>query len=167
MIILGIDPGTATTGYGILNVKTPKSIKTIDYGQIKTSKDCLMPDRLVKIYNSSKGLMKKHSPDIVVIERLFFNTNVKTAISVGQARGVYILAAGKCKIPVFEYTALEAKMELTGYGRSDKNTVRESVKKILKIKTDIKPIDASDALAIALCYIIKTMSTKNGASKKG
>ena len=156
MILLGIDPGTATTGYGIINATNPMSLKNIDYGQIKTSKDLLMQERLYKMYNSVTALANKYSPDAFVIERLFFNTNVKTAISVGQARGIYMLVAGQLKIPIFEYTALEAKMVLTGYGRSDKKVVREMVAKMLNIKTQIKPIDASDALAMALCHSIKT-----------
>lgn len=160
MILLGIDPGTATTGYGIINIANPKAILNIDYGQIKTSKDLLMEERLYRMYNSIVDLVEKYSPDAFVIERLFFNTNAKTAISVGQARGVYMLVAGQHKIPVFEYTALEAKMMLTGYGRADKKEVRDTVAKLLNIKTQIKPVDASDALAIALCHSLKTQSIK-------
>ena len=156
MIILGIDPGTAKTGYGLIEVVAKKPMKLIDYGRIITSKDSLMPERLLKIYNSSVELVEKYSPDIIVIERLFFNTNVKTALSVGQARGLHVLVAGKYKIPMFEYTALEAKMELTGYGRSEKEVVRAKVAEYLG--EDIlmkKGIDASDALAIAICHTIK------------
>ncbi|PIR42659.1 crossover junction endodeoxyribonuclease RuvC [candidate division WWE3 bacterium CG_4_9_14_0_2_um_filter_35_11] len=156
MIIMGIDPGTAKTGYGVIEVSTSASMKLLDYGRIVTSKDNLMSERLLKIYNSSVELVKKHSPDILVIERLFFNTNVKTALTVGQARGIHILVAGKFKLPVFEYTALEAKMVLTGYGRSEKEAVREKVAEYLG--EDIlkkKGIDASDALAMAICHQIK------------
>lgn len=155
MILLGIDPGTATTGYGIIDVSNPADVVSIEYGQIKTSKDDLMPERLLKMYNSLHEIIERHSPDALVIERLFFNTNVTTAITVGQARGIYILTAGEYKLPVFEYTALEAKMVLTGYGRADKKDVRTEVQRILKLKTPIKPIDASDALAMALCHTIK------------
>lgn len=156
MILLGIDPGTATTGYGVIDISNPKSLSNIDYGQIKTSKEQLMEERLYKMYNSVVALVEKHSPNAMVIERLFFNTNAKTAISVGQARGIYMLVAGMYKIPIFEYTALEAKMILTGYGRSEKKEVRVAVEKLLNIKTQIKPIDASDALAMAICHSIKT-----------
>ena len=155
MILLGIDPGTATSGFGIINAGNPKLLKSIHYGQIKTSKDHVMQERLLKIYTSVKHLIEMYSPDALVIEKIFFNTNAKTALSVGQARGIFMLAAGEYKLPVFEYTALQAKMELTGYGRSDKKEVRKSVARILKIKTDIKPIDASDALAIAICHSVK------------
>ncbi len=156
MILLGIDPGTATTGWGLVDASKPKKLVSIEYGQVKTSKDLLMEQRLLQIYNSIKYIAQKHKPDAFVIERLFFNTNVKTAISVGQARGIYMLIAGELKLPIFEYTALQAKMEITGYGRSSKKEVRTSVAKILNIKTDIKPIDASDALAMAICHNIKT-----------
>jgi crossover junction endodeoxyribonuclease RuvC len=156
MILLGIDPGTATTGYGVVDTTNPRKLVAIEYGKIETDKDHLMPVRLLKMYNSIIELIKRHKPDALVIERIFFNTNVNSAINVGQARGVYILAAGQHKMPVFEYTALEAKMALTGHGRSDKKVVRSMVTELLNIKTQIKPIDASDALAMALCHIIKT-----------
>lgn len=156
MILFGIDPGTATSGYGFIDVSNPASIKAVEFGQIKTSKDHFMPERLLNIYQSAKFLINKFTPDIIIIEKLFFNTNAKTAITVGQARGVFMLLAGEFKIPVFEYTALEAKMELTGYGRSEKDEVRSAVKRAMNIETDIKPIDASDALAIALCHYFKT-----------
>lgn len=156
MIIMGIDPGTAKTGYGLIETEITGPMTLIDYGRIITSKDNLMSERLLKIYNSSIELIEKYSPDILVIERLFFNTNVKTALSVGQARGIHVLIAGKFKIPVFEYTALEAKMALTGYGRSEKEAVRDKVAEYLG--EDIlkkKGIDASDALAMAICHRIK------------
>lgn len=156
MILLGIDPGTATTGYGIIDTTNPRKIISLEYGQIKTDKDQFMSERLHKMYNSAIALIEKYQPAAMVIERLFFNTNVNSAMSVGQARGVYILTAAQYKMPVFEYTALEAKMALTGYGRSDKKEVRSMVTELLNIKTAIKPIDASDALAMALCHIIKS-----------
>ncbi|OGC46893.1 crossover junction endodeoxyribonuclease RuvC [candidate division WWE3 bacterium RIFCSPHIGHO2_01_FULL_35_17] len=156
MIIMGIDPGTAKTGYGFIETELTGPMTLIDYGRIVTSKDNLMSERLLKIYDSSIALIEKYSPDILVIERLFFNTNVKTALSVGQARGIHVLIAGRFKIPVYEYTALEAKMALTGYGRSEKEAVRDKVAEYLG--EDIlkkKGIDASDALAMAICHRIK------------
>ena len=153
---MGIDPGTAKTGYGLIETEMTGPMTLIDYGRIITSKDNLMSERLLKIYNSSIELIEKYSPDILVIERLFFNTNVKTALTVGQARGIHVLLAGKFKLPVFEYTALEAKMALTGYGRSEKEVVRDKVAEYLG--EDIlkkKGIDASDALAMAICHRIK------------
>ena len=155
MIIMGIDPGTAASGYGIIEQDKKGALKVIHYDNIKTLKEHLMQDRLLKIYTSTMYLVEKYKPDIFVIESLFFNTNAKTAISVGQARGVYMLVAAQNKLPVFEYTALQAKMVLTGYGRSSKPEVRDKVAECLNIKTKITPIDASDALAMALCYTIK------------
>lgn len=159
MIVVGIDPGTATTGFGIvkLNIKT-KEIALVDYGQIKTDKESLMQDRLLKIYNSTTSIISKHKPDAIVIERLFFNTNAKTAIAVGQARGIYLLTAGTFKVPVFEYTALQAKMAITGYGRAEKHDVRKKIQEVLKLDKDIKPIDASDALALGICHCMKMYS---------
>lgn len=155
MILLGIDPGTATTGYGVIDLGKDGRASLVEFGFIKTEKDQLVETRLHKIYNSVTHLVDKFSPDAMVVECLFFNTNAKTAMNVGQARGIYLLVAGMKKIPVFEYTALEAKKILTGYGRAEKKDVREAVKKALNLKTDIKPIDASDALAMALCHALK------------
>ena len=115
MRFLGIDPGTATTGYGIIDVHDSENYFPVEYGNIKTDKDHLMQYRLVKIYESAVHLVEKHKPDAIVIEKLFFNTNVKTALTVGQCRGLFVLAAGQFKLPVFEYTALQAKMTFTGY----------------------------------------------------
>lgn len=157
MKILGIDPGTATTGYGIVFFdKKQNQITSIEYGQIKTDKDHLMQQRLLKIYQSIVTIVQRHNPDVIAIEKLFFNTNAKTAIAVGQARGVYLLVAGQNKLPVFEYTALQAKMALTGYGRAEKDQVRQKIEEILKLDQKIKPIDASDALAIAICHCLKS-----------
>jgi len=155
MILLGIDPGTATTGYGLIEVDKENNLSLIEFGKIATKKDFLMEQRLHQIFNSLEHLIDKFSPDVMVVEKLFFNTNVKTAMTVGQARGIYLLSAGIHKLRVFEYTALEAKKILTGYGRAEKDDVRCVVKQRLLIKTDIKPIDASDALAIVLCHIDK------------
>ena len=151
MKILAIDPGTATSGYGVISIEKNTAVP-LDYGTIKTDKLHLMPYRLIKIYDSIKDLLEKHLPDVMVIEQLFFNTNAKTAISVGQSRGVFILAAGQRQVPVFEYTALQAKMVLTGYGRAEKKDVMTKVQAFLDIKIAIKPIDASDALALAICH---------------
>lgn len=157
MIVLGIDPGTATTGYGLIDVNKKNQIKNVEYGQIKTTNESLMHQRLFKIYNSTKHIVQIHKPEVIVIERLFFNTNAKTAIAVGQARGIFLLVAGEFDIPVFEYTALQAKMSITGYGRSEKTEVREKIEELLKLDKKISPIDASDALAMAICHCLKMM----------
>lgn len=154
MIILGIDPGTARMGYSILRVGRIAS-ELIDRSVIITPADIEMPLRLKLIYKGLNTIVKKHSPEIMVIEKLFFNTNVKTAMTVGQARGVSMLVAANHNMKVFEYTALEAKKELTGYGRADKKDMQKAVMDYLKLKEVIKSDDANDAVAIVLCYIKK------------
>ena len=154
MIILGIDPGTATTGYGIIK-NNPKKISLIDFGCIKTAAGEEMPKRLLKIRKELKKLIREFEPKIMVIERLFFNTNAKTAMTVGQARGVVMLVGAEHKLQVLEYTALQAKKELTGYGRADKKEVEKAVKRFLNIRRKIKSDDAADALAVAICHVKK------------
>jgi len=154
MIILGIDPGTATTGYGIIKTAS-KKVSLVDFGCVKTAAGEEMPKRLLKLRKELKKLIKEFEPRIMVIERLFFNTNAKTAMTVGQARGVVMLVGAEHKLPVLEYTALQAKKELTGYGRADKVEVEKAVKRCLNIRRKIKPDDAADALAIAICHVKK------------
>lgn len=169
MIILGIDPGTARMGYSLLKVesdysdiakgnlkKNPKKYVTLlESAVITTSPELEMHKRLKHLYNELILVANKHKPDTMVVERLFFSTNVKTAINVGQARGVSLLVAATKKMQLFEYTALEAKLVLTGYGRSDKKEVQKAVKDILKLSDIIKSDDANDAVAIALCHLKK------------
>ncbi|MEI7640005.1 MAG: crossover junction endodeoxyribonuclease RuvC [bacterium] len=151
MIIIGIDPGTARMGYGVIEVKGGVS-KALNYGLIETSKDMVMPMRLKKIYDALTGIIAKSGASEFAIEQLFFNTNVTTAITVGQARGVAILAAANAGLEIFDYTPLQVKMALTGYGRADKNQVQQMVKLLLTLKAIPKPDDTADALAIALCH---------------
>jgi crossover junction endodeoxyribonuclease RuvC len=156
MIIFGIDPGTAKMGYGIVDASKKKPI-LIESDVIITHKDLEMHNRLLLLYNKLNEIAEAFKPDVMVIERLFFNTNVKTAMSVGQARGVSMLTAAYNKMPVYEYTALQAKLILTGYGRSDKKEVQEAVKKQLKLSKQVKSDDANDAVAMALCFINKDL----------
>ena len=158
MIILGIDPGTATTGYGVVKVtkKGPrsKSFKCLDYGCIETNKD---EDFLKRLSILEKGIRKTvrfYQPNLVAVERLFFFQNFKTAMRVSQAIGVMLLTFEKMKIPVFEYAPLEVKKTLTKDGRAHKKEVEKKVKKMLKLKK-IKKDDAADALAIAICAAYK------------
>jgi len=177
MVILGIDPGTARMGWGVIKTQSEKrkaqSFENteenveknilVEYGCFETPAGELMEKRLLRLFKELREVTKKFKPDVVAVERLFFNTNVKTAISVGQARGVVMLATAEANVPLVEYTALQAKLALTGYGRAEKQDIQKEVKKILKCKVDkIKPDDAADALAIALCHILK----KNGTDKK-
>ena len=149
--ILGIDPGTGIMGYGIIE-KSGSSIKPIKYGCIRTKPNLNQPDRLSFIYDSLSDIIEKEKPDQVAIESLFFFKNQKTVISVAEARGVSIICATKEKIPVFEYTPLQIKQALTGYGRAEKKQIQEMVKIICKLETCPKPDDAADALAVAICH---------------
>lgn len=151
MKILGIDPGTATTGFGVIEVSGNQK-KAIDFGVVSTHKDLPMANRLSEIYDDITTVIKRHQPNQIVVEQLFFATNSKTAITVGQARGVVLLVAAKSKIPIAEYTPLQVKQAITGYGQANKKQVGEMVKTILNLKQVPKPDDAADALAIALCF---------------
>jgi crossover junction endodeoxyribonuclease RuvC len=155
MIILGIDPGTARLGYGIVKATSRGVATLVETDVFITKKETDLQYRLLFLHKSLIELIKKHTPDLMVVERIFFNTNAKTAMSVGQARGVILLAAAGTKTPIWEYTALEAKLALTGYGRSDKKVMQESVKGLLNLENIIKSDDANDAVAMALCYLKK------------
>lgn len=150
MKILGIDPGTATTGYGIIETNGG-SLKLVEYGCFRTAKTKKPAERLGEIYKDMTRLIKKHRPDVVAVESLFFYKNIKTAISVAQSRGVILSCANKNKIKILEFTPLQVKSSLTGYGRAQKRQIQYMVKKLLDLKTAPKPDDAADALAVALC----------------
>lgn len=151
MIIMGIDPGTATTGYGIIKKEVQKHT-LIKYGCILTPAKTPLCDRLDTIFDELSELIEEFRPDQIAVEELFFAANSKTAIAVSQARGVILLAGKKKGLPVHEYTPLEVKMALTGYGRADKNQIQQMVKTLLGLKDIPKPDDAADALAIAICH---------------
>lgn len=151
MIILGIDPGTATTGFGIIRCRQNKVI-LVNHGSIKTSKDKTPPQRLDLIYRQALTLLREHKPEIVAMESLFFNTNVKSATAVGQAMGVIKLAAARKKVKVVDYPPLKIKMILAANGRASKKEVQEKVKKALGLKEIPRPNHAADALAVAICH---------------
>lgn len=173
MIILGIDPGTATTGFGVIKIpddilgrEFEYGIKLITYGNISTPKEKLMPDRLHMIHRGVADVIKKYKPDQMVCEMLFFGANTRTAIMVGQARGVIMLTAAQSGIPFQDYTGLQVKLMVAGSGRADKNQVHDGVRKFLgtpgrrrnKLKVNWKGghlDDATDALAIAICHVLK------------
>jgi crossover junction endodeoxyribonuclease RuvC len=150
MIILGIDPGLATTGYGIINENKKQKIELITYGHIITDSNILMIERLEKIHQEFKKIIKKYKPDRVAVEELFFAKNVKTALKVGEARGVILLTIRQARVPFFEFTPLQVKQAITSYGRASKNQVQKMIKAILNLKEIPKPDDAADALAIAI-----------------
>ncbi len=151
MIILGIDPGYGIIGYGVIE-KNGSKIKPIDYGVIQTPKDEDIAVRLAILYDSLNSLIEKYKPDEIAVEELFFNTNITTGIKVAQARGVILLCAVRECGRLFEYTPLMVKQSLTGNGRADKKQVQYMVKMMLNLKTEPKPDDAADALAIAICH---------------
>ena len=161
MIILGIDPGTATTGYGIVQDKKTdgkkRSFKCITCGIISTKPTQSIPARLQIIQKELEKIIKQYQPEILVMERLFFFRNFKTVIGVSQAQGIILLTAARKKVPIYQFTPLQVKMTITGYGRAEKKEVEAKVKKIFKIKIlPSKSDDAVDALAIALTYHLKT-----------
>jgi crossover junction endodeoxyribonuclease RuvC len=162
MIVLGIDPGIAITGYAL--VKDDHGKQTLIHAQaITTHKDSPLPDRLLSLYSGIQSIIKEFKPESASLEKLFFNTNVTTALIVGQARGVIQLALTQADIPTAEYTPLEVKMALTGYGRADKNQIQSMVKQILKLPEILKPDDVADAAAIAIthCFSYKSLEIRS------
>lgn len=156
MVVIGIDPGTATTGYGILREETDGQLAVIAYGVIQTAAGLPMPERLLELYRQLNEIILLHRPESGAVEKLFFQRNVRTAISVGQGRGVVLLALAGQGIPVGEYTPLEVKQAVAGYGGADKRQVQEMVRILLDLETIPQPDDAADALAIAICHIHTT-----------
>jgi crossover junction endodeoxyribonuclease RuvC len=154
MTILGIDPGIARTGWAIVHQKSKSVIKSVKYGCIETHKDTPEELRLVHLYTQITKLIATYSPGCVTVEKLFFASNQKTATTVGQARGVIVLAAGIHKLPVYSYTPLQVKQAITGYGRAEKMQIQRMVQSILKLSYIPKPDDTADALAVAIthCY---------------
>ena len=150
MIVLGIDPGTALTGYGVVE-RTGSRIHAIDYGCIETPADRPLAERLLEIRAAIADLIGRHDPSLVAVERLFFNRNVQTAFAVGQARGAVLLTAAEHGLPVFEFTPNEVKIAVTGYGRAPKAQVQRMVQVVLGLPELPRPDDAADALAIAIC----------------
>ncbi len=151
MIILGIDPGYALIGYGVISYDSGR-FKTVNFGAITTPSDMEFPARLEVIHRDMNQLFKEFKPDALSIEKLFFNTNTTTAIDVAQARGVILLAAQSNNVPVFEYTPLQVKSAVTGFGRAEKSQVMEMTRSLLGLSKVPKPDDTADALAIAICH---------------
>lgn len=151
MIILGIDPGYAIVGYGVIDY-TSNHFKVVDFGAVTTQAHTDFNDRLLHIYNELTNIIKMHRPDAMAIEKLFFNTNAKTAIDVAQARGVTLLAAKQNGLGIFEYTPLQVKQSVVGYGRAEKKQVQEMTRIILNLEKVPKPDDTADALAMAICH---------------
>jgi crossover junction endodeoxyribonuclease RuvC len=151
MIIMGIDPGFAITGYGIVKYEGNK-FSVINYGAITTEASMALPQRLLEINNRLEELISIYNPNVVAIEELFFNKNIKTALTVGHGRGVAVLSAAKAGLEVFEYTPLQVKQAVVGYGRAEKAQVQQMIKAILNLQAIPKPDDVADALAVAVCH---------------
>ncbi|HEX9679256.1 MAG TPA: crossover junction endodeoxyribonuclease RuvC [Candidatus Saccharimonadales bacterium] len=149
-IILGIDPGVADTGFGVIT-QVKHELTALDYGSIQTQSKQPMANRLEHIFTAVEKLIKKYKPEIVAVEQIFFHTNVTTAMAVSQARGVILLAAARHRLTTLDCTPLQVKQALSGYGRADKRQIQTLVKIMLKLKTMPKPDDAADALAVAIC----------------
>ena len=151
MVILGLDPGIATVGFGIIQGNRG-SFASLAYGAIKTEAGLPLSERLEIIYNDLSEMLEQFRPDAVAIEELFFNTNITTGISVAHGRGILLLACKQKDIPIFEYTPLQVKQSVVGYGRAEKRQVMDMVKRLLHLEKIPRPDDAADALAIALCH---------------
>lgn len=152
MRVLGVDPGTATTGYGVVE-ETEEGIRALAYGVITTPAGQPLPQRLQAIYRELQRLIAKWRPDEAAVEELYFNVNVRTALSVGQARGVVLLALADAGLPLTEYGPSEVKQALTGYGGAEKRQMQEMVRMLLGLEKPPSPDDAADALAVAVCHL--------------
>ncbi len=152
MRALGIDPGSIVTGYGIIE-KNGKGLNTLKWGTIRTKRNQSFPEKLKKIYDGLTEIIKDYEPSVAAIENIFFAENAKSALKLGQVRGATILASINSGLKTVEYTPLEIKQSITGYGRADKSQIQIMVTKLLCLKEIPKPFDASDALAVAICHL--------------
>jgi crossover junction endodeoxyribonuclease RuvC len=150
LIVLGVDPGTAVTGYGVVE-RSGGRLRAVDFGTLETPAAHELPQRLLAIHQGLEALIESHHPDLVAVERLFFNRNVQSAFAVGQARGAVLLTAAQHGLPVHEYGPHEVKLAVTGHGRAGKDQVQRMVQIVLGMATLPRPDDAADALAVAIC----------------
>jgi crossover junction endodeoxyribonuclease RuvC len=150
--VIGFDPGLALLGYGVVDVRGGGGQVLVECGVVKTASGLSLPRRLGLIYTSASELVEAFAPDAVAVEELFFNTNVKTALAVGQARGALLSAVIRHTDAIYEYTPLQVKQAVTGYGRADKHQVQQMVKALLRLRDVPRPDDAADAVAVALCH---------------
>ena len=164
MVILGIDPGYAIVGYGLIEY-IGNRFRVFDYGSIQTKAGVPTNERLKIVYDSMNEIIARHKPDAMAIEELFFNTNSKTAIVVAEARGIILLSAMNAGLEISEYTPLQVKQAVTGYGRADKNQVQQMTKALLGLDKVPKPDDTADALAIAICHAHSAGSAVYGRIK--
>ena len=165
MIILGIDPGLATMGFGVIETERGAS-KVVDYGVVLTPKEETLPVRLALLEEGVQKLAAKFKPDEIALEELFFNNNITTGINVAQSRGVILLAVQQAGVPIFEYKPMQVKQAVVGYGNASKHQVMDMTKRILHLSAVPKPDDAADAVAIALCHARSSTSLLAAAQKK-
>lgn len=151
MIILGIDPGTAIVGFGLIEQKG-NHLSALAYGCWRTPAHTPLAERLLMLYEQMNPFLREYTPDHMAVEELFFNRNTTTALTVGHARGVILLAGAQNRIPVYEYTPLQVKQAVVGYGRAEKKQVQQMVKGLLRLEEVPKPDDTADALAVAICH---------------
>jgi len=154
--VIGIDPGTAITGYGIIREESSGELAWISHGVITTPSEWEEPQRLLFLYQSLLQIIKESHPDCCAVEKLFFQKNVKTALKVGQGRGAALIAAAEAGLSIGEYTPLAVKQAVVGYGKADKNQVQQMVKLLLELSEIPRPDDAADALAVAICHLHST-----------
>jgi crossover junction endodeoxyribonuclease RuvC len=157
MILIGLDPGLATTGYAVIKKEAGGTIQALDWGIIETKKNQNLPDRLKIVSSDLTALIRKYRPTLAVVETLYFAKNAKTAIAVAQARGVLLLTLAQKKIKILEITPLQVKSRITGYGNASKTQVQCMITKLLKLTRAPKPDDAADALALAWCGLSKSL----------
>lgn len=153
MLVLGIDPGTAITGYGLVRETEEGGLVLVDCGVITTSPDQPLPARLQIVYRGLSDIAREHRPDAAAVEELFFSRNARTALSVGHARGVTLLALADAGLPIYEYKPLQVKQAIAGYGGADKQQVQQMVTMLLNLESVPQPDDAADAVAVAVCHI--------------
>jgi crossover junction endodeoxyribonuclease RuvC len=165
MLVLGIDPGTAITGYGFVRYRDGAA-EPVAYGAIITGAGLSLPSRLQSIYQQLSTLIEAHRPTQAAVEQLFFARNARTALTVGHARGVILLALQDAGIPVHEYTPLEVKMAITGYGRADKEQMQQMVRLLLNLESIPQPDDVADALAVAVCHAHSHSTTARLAEQR-
>lgn len=165
MRVLGCDPGYAIAGYGVVDSPKGAPLRALTFGAATTQAHTPFEDRLEEVYDDFCALITQYSPDVMAIETLFYTTNQKTAIAVAEARGVILLAAKKAGLPIFEYSPLQVKQSITGYGKATKRQMQEMTRRLLHLKEIPKPDDAADALAIALCHTHSAGSLQFGRGK--
>ncbi len=159
-IVLGIDPGLGTVGFGVIERLGPSKVRFLSTGVIRTPPRTPDPTRLKTIHEDITELIARYKPDVASVEKLFFTKNITTGIQVAQARGVLLLACGEAKLAVHEYSPVEIKSSVAGYGNATKRQMQEMVKRLLKLPDVPKPDDAADALAVALCHVFRAGLTR-------